>query len=225
MALDKTEQTLHQLDRNPKEIKGGKGAGKGRSKNKTDRFLRAIKKYASEQKSAMRSEVKQLKAERLKAAEDQAKHDSEQLIRQKLSEARSRETVILASKTKEGQKKLFIARSEMVDRVFEKAAERLIEYTKTDAYQNKLLESAKAVAGVFGDNDCELFVNERDLKSADDIRAQFGGNAAVAADDSIRIGGIKGSCRSLRIIADETLDSKLEAQREWFVENASLSVL
>ncbi len=225
MALDNTEQTLHQLDGNPKEIKAGKGMGKGRSKNKPDRFLRAIKKYASEQKSAMKSEVKQMKIERLKAAEDQAKRDSEQLIREKLSEAQSRETVILASKTKEGQKKLFIARREMVDKVFEKAAERLIEYTKTDAYQKKLLESARAVAEVFGGSDCELYVNERDMKSADDIRALFGGNATVTADNSIRIGGVKGSCRSLRIIADETLDTKLEAQREWFVENASLSVL
>jgi len=27
------------------------------------------------------------------------------------------------------------------------------------------------------------------------------------------------------IIADETFDAKLEAQREWFIENAALSVL
>lgn len=225
MALDKTEQTLHQLDRNPKEMKVGKGAGKGRSKNKTDRFLRAIKKYANEQKSAMKSEIKELKAERLKAAEDQAKRESEQMIQEKLSEARSRETVILASKTKEGQKKLFIARSEMVDDVFEKAAQKLIDYTKTDAYHEKLMESAKAIAEIFGDNDCALYVNERDMKAADQIKSIFGGNAAITADDSIRIGGIKGNCKSLHIIADETLDSKLEAQREWFVENAALSVL
>lgn len=225
MALDKTEQTLHQLDRNPKEMKVGKGAGKGRTKNKTDRFLRAIKKYANEQKSAMKSEVRQMKMERLKAAEDQAKRESEQLIQEKLSEARSREAVILASKTKEGQKKLFIARSEMVDSVFEKAAEKLAAYTKTDAYTEKLIQSAKAVAEVFGDHDCELYVNARDLDKADDIKAVFGGKASVTADDGIRIGGIKGSCKSMRIIADETLDAKLEAQREWFVENASLSVL
>ena len=29
----------------------------------------------------------------------------------------------------------------------------------------------------------------------------------------------------MAIIADETLDTKLEAQREWFIENATLSVL
>lgn len=194
-------------------------------KNKTDKFLKAIKKYAKEQKNAMRSEVKQLKTERLKEAEERAKRDSEQLIRQKLSETRSRETVNLATKTKQGQEKLFIERAGMVDEVFRKAAEKLLAFTQTDAYREKLKESARTVAGIFGDNDCTLYVNERDLSAAEELTAIFGGHAKVEADKTIRIGGIKGSCESMRIIADETLDSKLEAQREWFIENASLSVL
>ena len=37
-------------------------------KDKTDNFLKAIKKYAKEQKTAMHGEVKQLKTERLKEA-------------------------------------------------------------------------------------------------------------------------------------------------------------
>ena len=36
------------------------------SKNKTDNFLKAIKKYADEQRSAMQTEVAQLKEEKLK---------------------------------------------------------------------------------------------------------------------------------------------------------------
>ena len=224
MALNNTEKTLHELDKAPKDPKPGKG-GKGRNKSKPDRFLKAIKKYAKEQKNAMRSEVEQLKTERLKLAEENARRDSEKLIREKLEEARSRETVILASKTKEGQKKLFIARSEMVEDVFAKAAEKLVAYTATDAYTEKLLESAGEIAALFGDNDCTVYLNERDLAAADRIKALFSGNVTVEKDDTIRIGGVKGSCKTMRIIADETLDSKLQAQREWFVENADLSVL
>ncbi len=224
MALNNTEKTLHELDKAPKDPKPGKG-GKGRNKSKPDRFLKAIKKYAKEQKNAMRSEVDQLKTERLKLAEENARRDSEKLIREKLEEARSRETVILASKTKEGQKKLFITRSEMVEDVFAKAAEKLVAYTATDAYTEKLLESAGEIAALFGDNDCTVCLNERDLAVSDRIKALFSGNVTVEKDDTIRIGGVKGSCKTMRIIADETLDSKLQAQREWFVENADLSVL
>ena len=61
--------------------------------------------------------------------------------------------------------------------------------------------------------------------AAEGIKALFGGSTEVRADKTIKIGGIRGYCVDMGIIADETLDSKLEAQREWFVENAALSVL
>ena len=41
-------------------------------KNKTDNFLKAIKKYANAQKKAMKGETKQLKSERLRQAEKKA---------------------------------------------------------------------------------------------------------------------------------------------------------
>ena len=49
-------------------------------KNKTDNFLKAIKKYAGAQKKAMEGEVKQLKSERLKEAEEKAKSYIDYLI-------------------------------------------------------------------------------------------------------------------------------------------------
>ena len=53
----------------------------------------------------------------------------------------------------------------------------------------------------------------------------FAGSTEVVADKSIKIGGIKGFCKAMNIVADETLDSKLYAQKEWFIENSGLSVL
>ena len=193
--------------------------------NKTDNFLKAIKRYANAQKRAMAGEVKQLKTERLKEAEAKAKRDSERLKKEKLTETHNRQTARLASKTQEGQRKLFIERSAMTEEVFKLAAEKLKAYTETDAYREKLRSSAKAVAEVFEGRGCVLYLNERDLGAAEELKAFFSGETEVKADKSIKIGGVKGYCKSMGIIADETLDTKLEAQREWFVENAALSVL
>ena len=88
-----------------------------------------------------------------------------------------------------------------------------------------LFDGAKAVAELFGENDCVVYVKESDMSYGDKIKSFFGGNAEVTADETIKIGGVKGFCKSMGIIADETLDSKLEEQRGWFVENAELSVL
>ena len=88
---------------------------------KTDNFLKAIKKYADEQRNAMRTEVEQLKEEKIKEAEKKAKYDSEKLIKDKLEAKRNEETSRLAKLTQEGQKKLFLERAEMTDNVFKKA--------------------------------------------------------------------------------------------------------
>ena len=194
-------------------------------RNKTDNFLKAIKRYAKQQKNAMQGEVEQLKSERLKEAEAQARAESDRIIKDELSRYQTKHTALLAAKTQEGQKKLFLARSEMVEEVFALAAERLTAYTATDAYQEKLRESARQMAALFGEKPCVLSVNSRDVAAAEQLKDYFGGGAEIRADKTIAIGGVRGYCAEMGIIADETFDAKLEAQREWFIENAALSVL
>lgn len=194
-------------------------------KNKTDNFLKAIKKYAGAQKKAMEGEVKQLKSERLKEAEEKAKRDSEALKKQKLNEVHNSQTAKLATKTQEGQKQLYIARAQMTEKVFKLASDKLKAYAQTAEYRAKLNDSAKAVAELFGGKDCIIYVNERDIAEAEQFKSLFSAGSEVKADKTIQIGGVKAYCESMGIIADETLDSKLDLQREWFVENAELSVL
>lgn len=194
-------------------------------KNKTDNFLKAIKKYAGAQKKAMEGEVKQLKSERLKEAEEKAKRDSEALKKQKLNEVHNSQTAKLATKTQEGQKQLYIARAQMTEEVFKLASDKLKAYAQIAEYRAKLNDSAKAVAELFGGKDCIIYVNERDIAEAEQFKSLFSAGSEVKADKTIQIGGVKAYCESMGIIADETLDSKLDLQREWFVENAELSVL
>lgn len=191
---------------------------------KTDNFLKAIKKYANAQKSEMQNEIKQLKEEKIKQTEQKASRDSEKLIKDRLEQKRGEQTSILAKRTQEGQRKLFLERAAMTEKIFSKAENKLIGYTNTDEYKQKLIESAKSIAALFNGNDCVLYVREKDMTAAESIKALFDGRAEITVDRQIKIGGIRGYCKSLSIVADETLDSRLSLQREWFVEKASLSV-
>jgi vacuolar-type H+-ATPase subunit E/Vma4 len=194
-------------------------------KNKTDNFLKAIKKYANAQKKAMKGETKQLKSERLRQAEKKAKQDSERMKREKLAKMRSRHTAMIAAQTQKAQKELFLTRAGMTDEVFGLASEKLLAYAKTPEYAQKLRDSAGEIAALFGDKDCVLYVRACDLGAAEEFKRFFKGEVQTQADDTIEIGGVRGYCREMAIIADETLDSRLEAQREWLIENAALSVL
>lgn len=192
---------------------------------KTDNFLKAIQKYADAQRNAMRNEVEQLKEEKIKEAEKQGKYDSEKYIKDKLEEIKHKETSKLAKMMQDSQKELFLERSQMTDNIFKKAEEKLLEYTKTTEYTKNLIHRAKNISSLFGNNSCIIYVNEKDLKNAEKIGSVFSGKFEILSDNSIKIGGIKGYCKSMNIVADETLDSRLYAQRKWFIENSGLSVL
>lgn len=192
---------------------------------KTDNFLKAIKRYAKVQQSALDKEMKQLKQEKTKLTAEKAAHDSEKLIADRLEQKRSEQTGVLAKKTQEGQKALFLQRAQMTDEVFAKAEKKLTDYAQTAEYRKKLTESAQKIAALFGGRPCVLYISENDSDFAESILKVFNGTAELQTDKTIKIGGVKGYCKSMRVIADETLDSKLLAQREWFIENAALSVL
>ena len=78
------------------------------SKNKTDNFLKAIKKYADEQRSAMQTEVAQLKEEKLKEATEKGRHDSEKYIKDKLEESETDRLVFLQRKFRKVRKNCFL---------------------------------------------------------------------------------------------------------------------
>lgn len=192
---------------------------------KTDNFLNSIKKYAERQRVRMCMEVEQLKEAKIKEAESKAKADSEKLVRTRLESKRNEMTSKFAKLTQEGQKKLFLERAEMTESIFKKAEAKLIEFTQSDKYEEHLLKSAKNIADFFNNQDCVLYLNEKDMIFADKIKAIFSENTEISKDNSVKIGGIKGYSSAMGIIADETLDSKLEAQKEWFYTNCTLSVI
>lgn len=190
---------------------------------KTDSFLKAIKKQALEKKESMLSELSVIKANAIKDAEKRAKSDSDKLVREKLEEQRNEQRSALAKKSQQAQKELFIKRLEMTDKVFEMAKAKLVEFTKTSAYKEKLFNSTKEISQLFGDECCTIYISEKDMDKANLIKAEFK-NAEITADNSILIGGIKGFCPAMNIVADETIDTKLYAQKDWFIENSGLKV-
>lgn len=192
---------------------------------KTDNFLNAIKKYADNQRNTILSEVDSFKKEKIAEAKKKAKYDSEKLIKDKLEAKKNEQTSRVAKLTQEGQKKLFLERAEMTESIFKKAEEKLIEFTKTSKYSDLLKNYAENISALFDGKSCIIYVNERDMALADQIKAIFGEKAELCSDKTIKIGGLRGFCKEMSIVADETLDSKLNAQREWFFENSGLSVL
>ncbi len=192
--------------------------------NKTSRFLEAINRYAKEQSDAILQEVEEFKKQEIEKATKEAITDAYVLIQKTIAVEKSKIVSEFAKKEQDSKRELFIKRQEIVEEVFEKATKKLVDFTKTDEYKEYMIKSAKEIAQQFADNGCVVYVKADDMAFAQDIKGIIS-NCEIVADEKITIGGIKGYCEKLSVIADNTLDSKLSYQREWFVENSELKVV
>lgn len=193
--------------------------------NKTDNFLKAINKYSKLERQQIQNDIETVRAEELKKAEANGKKMAKDFITKEYSAVKTAVTGQYAVKNLEAQGKVYKKREEITTSVFEKAFAKLKDFTSTPQYKDLLIKSAKEIADIFKENSCVIFISENDNKFAQDIKAQFSGEVTVENDVAIKIGGTKGFCKDLKIVADNTLDSKLNSQKDWFTENSGLKVM
>ena len=192
--------------------------------SKTDNFLKAIEKYAAEQRSKLESEAEEFKEKEINKAEEDGLKEAYVLLQRKMSAINTSIARELSKAENESRKSTFVKRQEIEDKVFDRAKEKLIEFAKTDKYTEKLLESVKKISRKLTADDVVLYVNQRDMKLKYKIISAFGKKCDVQPSDEIIIGGITGISREMGLLADETLDTRLSQQREWFCENSGLKV-
>ncbi len=192
--------------------------------SKTDNFLKAIEKYAAEQRSRLESEAEEFKEKELNKAEEDGLKEAYVLLQRKMLSINTGIARELSKAQNASRKSIFEKRREIEDEVFERARKRLLEYAETDKYTEKLLESVKKISLKLTADDVVLYVSQRDMKLKNKIISAFGKKCDVQPSNEIMIGGITGISREMGLLADETLDTRLSQQREWFCENSGLKV-
>ena len=212
---------------------------------KTEAFLTAIKTLADEECKSIDEETDRLRVERLRAlqkeAEDRYKSYTEyETARIKadcnsaVSECEERSRKELTDLRAELCKKVYVIHRRNEFRGEQRLCEELRsfhniefllnEYTKTDSYREKLVSSAKEIAEAFDGGDVELFLRKEDLVFSDDLKAIFKNGCVVTESDDIVYGGLRAADRKTHCLADDTLDTKLKEQKEWFLEHSGLSI-
>lgn len=192
---------------------------------KVSKFLLAINQYAEEQRQQILDEVQQYINQELKKAESEVLNDVYHLIQKETADMRNQIRMQLSRKELEAKKALLAHRSELTAKVFEQAEEKIRIFTDGPAYGPFLAQAAGRLSAVLKAEDVVLQLREEDVaKYGDAVLKAFGGPAEIKASKGIRLGGLTGESGSLGLLADETLDSRLEAQREWFMEHSGLIV-
>ena len=189
------------------------------------KFLDAIDRDAQERRRQIEAQVDQANAEALERAKAEAQAQAQQLIRKELYKQRVAVNQKFAKEAASLRTALAGRRTEIADQVFLEAEQSLRAFTEKPEYQAFLFGSAARCAALLPQGESVvLLVREADIPLADALRAAFGRPCEVRADASIRIGGLKASCEAKGLVADDTLDNRLQNQHGWFLEHAGLTL-
>lgn len=195
------------------------------TEEKTGNFLKAIQKYADEQKHQIESEVELFKKEELKKAEEEGLKDAYALIQKEMASKKISITRQTAKDEAESKKELYAKRIDITSNVFESAFNELCKYTLTDSYKEQLKKTATDMAKVFNGQDLIVSIKPQDDGLKGDISACFNGcNISIKTDNHIKIGGLAVYCENQGVYIDKTLDTKLSDQKEWFFQNSNLEI-
>ncbi len=196
---------------------------------KLSKFMIAINEYAQEQRDKIMREVEAQNSIELEKAEKEFREESYRTIQRKTGEVRSMISRELAGKEIAGKKALIERRNAIENEVFQRAAAKLEEFTKTDAYKTYLRKAAIEARKVFAGCGEEkmgatvIYIRDRDKKCSPLIKTAFGDCTVKVAQD-ILLGGLRAENTEIGRVVDVTLDVALQQQHEWFAENSGLTI-
>ena len=196
---------------------------------KLSKFMLAINEYAQEQHDRIMREVEAQNAIELEKAEKEFREESYKTIQRRTGEVRSMISRELAEKESTGKKALLARRNAIENEVFERAAAKLEEFTKTDAYKTYLRRAAIEAKKTFikcGEEHMAstvIYIRDRDKKCSPLIKTAFG-DCTVKVDPNIVLGGLRAENAEIGRVLDVTLDVNLEQQHEWFAEHSGLTI-
>lgn len=194
------------------------------SDEKISKFVQAITAYAEEQRQKIHQEVEDFKAERLKQAEKEVLVDAYRLIQKEQAELRSSMSREMSLREMAARQKLLARRKEMTDAIFADARQRLEDYTETAEYPEKLRRSMQEMTAILPAEGSVYSLSPADADKIPALEAVCPAGSRIQTAEDIRLGGLRGENAAAGIITDDTLDTRLELQREWFTRHSGLTV-
>ena len=188
--------------------------------NKTELFRRAINADANDRCNKIKNDVDKFVADELKKTRRLA-HQNVRPVRSSEFDRLNEEINAELSETETKEiEKLVAKRRESTDSVFNKAIEQLENFTASDEYSDFIKKSVKNIQSAIG-NDCVILLSPADKRLENTVKALVND---VQYDNSIQLGGCKGINSRTGMTADDTLDSRLEAEKQSFYGYSGLSL-
>ena len=187
-------------------------------KTRAEQFLKSIQAEGERQCAAIRRKTDTEVTQSLAAREEEQARAA-RTIAFETARAKTQANRALSAARAEARAALTARRQALTDGVFADAEARLAAFTATADYAAWLQASAADLAARLGQGTV-LYARPADCALLTALPA----GCTLQPDDSIRLGGLRAENRAAHMAADDTLSTRLAAQRSWFLENAGLSI-
>ena len=187
-------------------------------------ILQNIQQTADRQEQALMEDARTRRQEALDRARAKAQEETDQLVQARLAEIQEESGRQISAADNEARADLFRRREAIRQEVFAKARERIAAFTQTPAYEDFLVASAQRIHQTMQGRCAVLHMREQDRAHAAAVSARLGRSITLHIDDSIQLGGITVTSPDGALMVDDTLDSRLQAQEQWFRESSGLVI-
>lgn len=186
-------------------------------------LLGAIASEAEAEKEKIKYETGKFVEKQINDAEKDALAESYDLIRSETLKVRSDYGKAVTAKRIELGNRMLLDRNNIKDAVFSNVKERILKFKASDDYKKFLLKSFEQCTAALGGDGFTVSFSKDDLPLAETLKAS-GIDFDAVFDDSIKLGGIKVMSRDGKLTADDTLDTRLASEAEWFEKNSGLVI-
>lgn len=183
------------------------------------KFMQAIQRDGEQRRAAIMKAIDEETAAELEKAKAAAEAKAQQMgdyEKVRLQEDTNRR---LSHSVMDIEAELAQKRNRVTDQVISACEEKLAEFAAGPEYAAYLSQSAKALLKMLHAETAEFYARPEDVRAAE---AAVPGGCTVQADGGIRLGGLRAKAGAME--ADDTLDVKLDAQKDWFLQNSGMSI-
>ena len=193
---------------------------------KDERFAlieKSVLDQAEQKSQELRKQADEYKKREIDNVETKVLNELYAKIQDEIADITSSSSLRISRFENQHHQQLLMRREELTREIFDKVRQRLLDYTNTEEYTQKLLATARKLAEEYPQPGGTLTVRSKDAHLLPKLKEIFA-NCEVQTDDSIKIGGMKLMNYNAGFFVDETLDTRLEEQRPWFYSHSGLTI-
>lgn len=192
---------------------------------KVEDFRADIMSDVSERKQNIERKLKEKLKRDYDEKELQFLEEAYDIIQDGLKKIEREKNEVISKTAMENKVRLLSKRKEIIDTVFKKAKDRILEYTKTEEYKKELVEKIKAHMEYMGEGEYVVYINYKDKDLYSYLQDIFVDTKIFIERKYIEmLGGCKLHNTTTNVYLDDSIAKRLEQEEENFLQYCGIEI-